>query len=150
MKELSITLSKKELETLLQRLFVGEYILTSDEESADEAGYSLLQKILAEAHTSGLVKGVSFNELDGQFYIPYEMEEALIAEIDEYDEDIFFNSLLDELIENEMKEKYEPRLLANMSDDAYDRLSKEISDGLVKEFETNGYANLRVNKGNPA
>jgi hypothetical protein len=150
MKEVSITFSKKELETLVERFFIGEYLLTSDEETVDTTGYSLLQKILAKAHESGMLKGMSYNELDGQYYIPYAMEEALVAEIDDYDEDIFFNSVIDELVQNEMQEKYEPRLLANMTDDSYDRLSKEITDGFVREFETNGYANLRVQKENPA
>jgi len=144
LKELTLSLTPEELEVLIERVFVGEYILESDEEETDERGYLLLQKILRTAETAKTVKGITRSELDDQYLIPCAMEDALVGKIDDYNDDIFADSLIDELAENEMKLKYAPRLMANMNEETYQRLSAEIVDALLKEFETNGYANLCV------
>lgn len=144
MTEVTLKLTQEELEVLIERVFIGEYILESDEEETDERGYLLLQKILQAAEANKAVKGITRNELDNLYLIPYAMEEALVGKIDEYNEDIFVDSLIDELAENEMKLKYAPRLMANMNEETYERLSADIVEALVKEFEANGYSNLCI------
>ena len=144
MKEISITFSKNELETLIQTVFVGEYILESDEKANNNKGYVLLQKILKTAKESSMIKNIEHAKFDGELLIPFSMEEEMIKKIDEYNEDIFIDSLVEELVQNEMKNKYAPRLLANMNEDAYEKVSKDIVEKYLKEFELNGYKNLCI------
>lgn len=145
MKEITISFTPDELEALIERVFVGEYVMSADEEKSDNKGFALLQKILPLAESNKALKGISKDELDGAYLVPFEMEEELIARIDEYEESIFIDSLLDELIANEMKEKYAPRLLANMTEDVYENKSAEYEEKFLQEIEKNGFANLRLN-----
>lgn len=143
MKEITVTFSQEELKTLVQRVFVGEYILSSDEESVDLCGPMVLQKLLLAAKTNKAISGIEFDELYGQYLIPYDMEAELVEEIDGYNEDIFVDSLIEELVENDMRVKYAPRLIANMNEETYERLSSEIVEKYVREIESNGFKNLR-------
>lgn len=144
MKEITVSFTPDELEALIRRVFVGEYVMASDEEKNDDKGYALLQKILPLADSSKALKGISKDELGGAYLIPYEMEEELISRIDDYDDGVFVDSLLDELIAGEMKEKYAPRLLANMTEEVYATKSAEIEEKFLREIEKNGFANLRL------
>lgn len=145
MKEITVSFTPDELEALIQRVFVGEYVMASDEEKSDDKGFALLQKLLPLADSNKVLKGITKDELDGAYLVPYEMEEELISRIDEYEKGVFIDTLLDELIANEMKEKYAPRLLANMTEEVYATKSAEFEEKFLQEIEKNDLANLRLN-----
>jgi hypothetical protein len=144
MKEITVSFTPDELEALIQRVFVGEYVMASDEEKSDDKGFALLQKLLPLAESNKVMKDISKDELDGAYLVPYEMEEELITRIDEYEQGLFINTLLDELIANAMKEKYAPRLLANMTEEVYENKSAEFEEKFLQEIEKNDLANLRL------
>jgi hypothetical protein len=144
MKEITVSFTPDELEALIQRVFVGEYVMAADEEKSDDKGFALLQKLLPLAESNKVMKGISKDELDGAYLVPYEMEEELITRIDEYEQGLFIDTLLDELIANAMKEKYAPRLLANMTEEVYENKSAEFEEKFLREIEKNDLANLRL------
>jgi hypothetical protein len=144
MKEISLSFTPDELLILLRQSFIGEYVLSSDTESISEDRNNVLQKIIKIIRSNKLIDGIEFDELYEQYMIPLNLEEELVNKIDEYNEDIFLDGLVDELIANEMSNRYSPRIIANMSEEKYEKESSKIEEKVMAEFEKNGYKNITI------
>lgn len=144
MKDITITFSAEEIEMLVRQVFVGEYVLEASENSDSGKGYELLDKLLEACRSAKVLGPLERSEIDGKNLIPTEMEEELISVIDEYDEDTFFEALLDELVSNEIERTVSPRILANVSEEKYSDMCADLEKKYVEEFQNNGYKNLTI------
>lgn len=144
MKDITLTFSADEIELLVRQVFLGEYMLESAERAETGEGYELLNKLLEACRLSNALGPLERSDIDGKNLIPAEMEEELVSLIDEYDEDAFLESLLDELVGNEIEQTVSPRILANLSEERYAEMSADLEKKYLEEFQNNGYKNLTV------
>lgn len=144
MKDITITFSADEIDLLVRQVFLGEYMLEAGDESESGKGYELLNKLLEACRLSNVLGPLERSDIDGKNLIPAEMEQELVSLIDEYDEDAFLESLLDELVGNEIEQTVSPRILANLSEERYAEMSADLEKKYVEEFQANGYKNLTI------
>lgn len=144
MKDISISFSADELKTLVSMAFVGEYVLESGDDAPSAECYAVMQKILAAGRDAKAIDDIGTSEIDGTLLVPLETEAELVSIIDEYDEAVFFEALLDELVSNEIEQKTPPRILANLSEERYSDMCAELEKKYVEEFQNNGYKNLTI------
>lgn len=145
--EMEINLSKQEYELLLEALYIADWIINAFNEGTENDRYkNLEQKILACAKDFGLDNFVrwdpSFHEYD--YTREFEEKSPAIKLIEEFEEDTFWNELVNRLCIRDLIEKYGEQALLEM--DMHTRFEKEeeLRAKYSAEFEKNGLKNVRI------
>lgn len=144
MSEISISFSKDEFKTLIAQMFIGNWILTSDEEDEETKSNNLLQKMLKKAQDHMVYHEIEYDELYGEYYLPVETEDELVTKIEEYNEDVFLDELIDVLVEKDLKKSFSPRMIANMTDEKYSEIFSKAEEKYLAELNSHGFENLEI------
>lgn len=144
MSEISVSFTKEEFKTLIAQMFIGNWILTSNEEDKDTKSNDVLQKVLKKAQDHMVYHEIEFDELYGEYFLPMETEDELVSQIEEYNEDVFLDELIDVLVEKELTKNYSPRMLANMTDEKYAEIFAKSEEKYVTELNAHGFENLEL------
>ncbi len=143
MTEINAAFTKKEFKLLLEQVFVGSMLMLDSDEKTDEEVNALLQKLLRLGKEKKVYQHIDYDELLDELFMPLEIEEALLEKIDDYNEDIFLKSLVDEFVARDIGTKYNPRMMANMTEAKYMELFSIEEEKYIQEIDTNGLKNLQ-------
>ncbi len=143
---MTIDLNQKELHKLAEVLYAGNWLLNSHQmpEDVEEEYMAMEQKVLSALHQAGLKDSVSKDE--GEFFFSMDFEETLQEAIEEYNEAVFWDSLVDSLGQRDMLAKHELAKVQAMEPEQSMKLLDEFSAPYEKEFSDNGIENLVIKK----
>jgi len=142
MGDIKAAFSKKEFEMLIEHVFAGNWVLYSNGENPEAA--QLYQKLLQTAKENNVYKNLDYNELFQECYLPLEVEDEILDKIDEYNEDMFVEELVDIFVERDIAAKFNPKMLANMTDEKYMQVCAEEEKKYIEELNENGFENLKL------
>jgi len=146
---MKILFTKNEYRTLLDMIYLAEWMLTSYEEKPNpaKAKYEhLAQKIYSHAKEIGWESLVVSSAADNRYFPTKEYEEksGIYAHIDDYETESFWDQLIDRLTERDIVEKMGEDETARLSNSAYEALANPIADNYAREFADNGVDRLRL------
>jgi hypothetical protein len=149
MKDINISMSKKELVLLLKHIALANWMLEAHKPKIDAEGREneiFFDKILALAHENGVADGIVYDKKLRGYFLTEEKEEEYEQYIDAYDKKTFWNILQDELNLRDFIEKHGEKVVAAMDAEKRFKLLEKEAGKYYREFTKNGLKNLRIVK----
>ena len=146
---MKIEFSKPEYRTLIEMLYLAEWVLTAHDEQPDpdKARYHLLcQKIYASAKAMGCDALIE-NSKQSRAYVPTQKLEDLESvrnALETYNGENFWEELIDRLLERDMTAMLPAMAKEPSSPEEYWELAGPIEERYATEFSTNGVRRLRI------
>lgn len=143
-----IKLTKKEYGDLLDLVYLGEWMINGIRLHGEEIQKyeNILQHIYSHAGDAGLKNLIEFIEEHNEFSPTKEFEEDLEINqyMDEYDDENFWDELVDRLARRDFIKEYGEDAVKKMSWD--ERIEKEhpFIEKYEEEFEEDGIENLKI------
>lgn len=146
MKNVSITLTEKNFKLLVKHAFLGNWVLNATKTARDKEVDDFLDTILSIAKNYNAFDGIEYYEHGNEYAFTPEKEEELLRDMEDYDEDSFWENLIDKLSQRDAIRKHGIDKLNDMSPE--DRMNAIWAEEgkYSDEFEKNGIDNLRIRK----
>jgi hypothetical protein len=144
---MQINLEPAEYKALLELVEIGDWILHAfktdpPEETAEHR--RVQQKLYALAKDAGCEDRVQYDANSKGYFPAGELDKAAMRYIAEYDDDIFWDELIDRLGQRDLEKQYGQVQIAGMATDKrFDALELRCQR-YADEFHKNGLANLRL------
>src|SRR4030042_4037636 len=145
---MEIVLSKDEYKNLIEMLYIADWVMNANNVDPDP---STIKYTTLEQKLFSLAKDFDHNELVdyetkfGEFFPSRTVEEGITEKyIEEYDNETFWNELIDRLVDRDMIRNNKGEDLNKMTIE--ERLEKEdpLRTKYETEFEENGIENLLI------
>lgn len=139
---MKFSFNEEQLEKLLGYAFIGYQVVAGNKDLRDEStaeDEEFINELYAQAYEAGSDLVESYKDE----YIPIEeFEVDLLAELEEYEEDITFENLSEWLALRDAQEDYTAEEMEDMPENEFDDLIEEYSDAYAEEFSEFGVENL--------
>ena len=99
---------------------------------------------MAFAPAAGMKDQVEFDEFEGRYYPSRKLDEEMRSHWQEYDEDVFWNMLIDGLAERDFGRKYSAENLDTMEWEEYEKKIEPFLKRYEKEVDEHGLERLEV------
>lgn len=142
MADCSIELSKQDMKTLLRYVYLGDWVLRSTKDEPDPEAEEFLQKMLFIMKSHDIDPGIT-NE-HGAYEVSPELEEECQDEIAEYDEDVFWDHLIESMARRDFFHKHKLEEIEAMEAEEYDEGISAEAEKYAKETEENGIENIGI------
>lgn len=148
---MKIELAKEQYENLIKLVYLGNWMINAIR--SDAKGDERIKKydgteqyIFSFAKDAGLEKHIEFDKKFNRFFPTRKFEEDTDVEKyrEEYDDDIFWDELIDRLARRDFIKEYGEKVIRKM--DWRERIEKEhpFIEKYAKEIEENGLNNLEL------
>ena len=146
--KITIDFDDANLTQLLKTTFFGAWVknATKGEEDRDPAMDSFVQYVLGTAWNAGEKKRLQV-DAEGRYAFAPDFEEVLFEQMDEYDGDIFWDELVDQLARRDYYQKNPSKIGKPLEG----KVAEEVEAGVErekekydKEFEDRGVERLRI------
>lgn len=147
---MKINLTKKQYRTLLTLLHLGSWMANAHRtDDIIKEFEELEQYILSFGRDFGMDEHIEYDERIKMYFLKQEYLESSGIErlIDEYNEDVFWEELINGLANRDMLERYSREALNKMSQDELLEKKFPFLSFYEEEFVENGLKNLRLLKG---
>ena len=149
---MKLLFTKSEYRTLIDMIYMAEWMIAAFAEEPDpaKARYQhLVQKIYSHAKEMGWESLVEPSTATNEYSpsLEYETKSGIHDLIDEYDDDSFWDQLVDRLTERDVRAKVGTEQYEQLSFQGFYALADPISEVYEREFEVNGLDRLRVEAG---
>ena len=149
-KSFQLNLTQEEVKTLSDLVFLGGWIkyahtigITPERVKYFDVEQKI-HKILQQTQYSNLV--ATFDEDDSKTYPIRKYEEKLHEDLDEYNNEVFWEEFQDRLVERDMEKEYGIKKLRKMDGDEVYELEEPFREKYAKEFGKNGISNFSFEK----
>jgi len=144
---MQITLTKEQYEKLMELVYLGNWMANSyrgDEriEDYDRAA----EHILSFAPSAGHQDRVEFDEFEGRYFPSRKLDEDLKPLVDDYDDDVFWNVLIDRLAERDLVRAQGEEAVDKMDWEEYSRNLEPYLKKYEKEIDESGVEHLEIFK----
>jgi L-rhamnose mutarotase len=149
---MKIELSKEEYRSLLDLLYLGEWLLDAHDEVKDSEKQryeDVIQKVYSYAKEADCENLIEYAEDMKQYFPTREYEDTSMCHqyIDEYDDESFWYELMSRLIERDIQQMIrEGVIIAPMTGEERLRIGYPIETKYQDEFEENGLDNVVIRK----
>ncbi len=142
---MKITLSRQQFETLLRAVYMGDWMVNAIRIPGSEISEfrELEQFLWALAHAAGFNGFVEFDATLSQFLPLEQFHEMLQPFIDEYDDEAFWDGIVDRLADRDFIETYGNAVASMDQDERFQKLHAFV-DKYETEIEEHGVDRLRV------
>ncbi|MGF1545893.1 MAG: hypothetical protein ACFCUG_01035 [Thiotrichales bacterium] len=145
---MKISLTSQEYRLLLDLLFMSDWVMHAHdvEDGPETAPHRMLaQKLYSYAVEAGCANLVEADKVSNEYFPTREFEEHSPAQVllDRYNEDTFWDELIERLTERDLADESEDGEL-NHSPEEYFRISAPIRELYEEEFGRNGIERLRI------
>ena len=146
---MNIPFTPEEYRALLDMAYIADTVVhgcDSHDEARTRPCWELVQKILARARESGCEDLVQFNNAHKAFCVTKEYENTSAAGefIDGYEDNIFWDMLVDRLAQRDITRHYSEDELLAMSFEERNTREEEYRARYWDEFEKNGLDHVTV------
>jgi hypothetical protein len=146
MADIEITLTKKNLRLLIKHVFIGNWILTGTKTKQDKELDLFFDTILSIGKNYNILEGIEYSELSGCYDIGKEREDEYLKSIEEYEEDIFWEELVNRLAIRDFRNEYSEDEMLDMEGIERMKLIWKEEEKYNEEFEKNGLDRLQIKK----
>lgn len=142
---MQIHLTQDQYKKLLHLVYLGNWMVNSyrDDQRLEEYD-QLAEDIMAFAPAAGMKDRVEFDEFEGRYYPSRKLDEEMRSYWQEYDEDVFWNMLIDGLAERDFGRKYSDENLDTMEWEEYEKKIEPFLKRYEKEVDEHGLERLEV------
>jgi hypothetical protein len=142
---MEITLNRDQFEKLLHLVYLGNWLVNSyrGEQRLEEYD-KLAETVLSFAPAAGLKDRVEFDEFEGRYYPARKLDDEMDKFWREYDEDVFWNMLVDGLAERDYIRKHGEENLEAADWDDYNKRLEPFLKRYEKEIDEHGLERLEV------
>jgi len=146
---MKIEFSKTEYRTLVEMLYLAEWVLIAHDEEPDpdkERYYLLAQKLYASAKAMGCESLIE-NSKELRAFVPTQKLEELPSvreALEAYNGETFWEELIDRLVERDMNELLPTLAKEPDSPEGYGELAAPIEERYATEFSSNGVRRLKI------
>ncbi len=142
---MEINLSRQQFETLLKVIYLSDWMVNAIRVPGNYVPEfeDLEQFLLSLAHRSGFHDVVEFEPTLSQFFLKEELHEKLQPFIDEYDDEAFWDGLVDRLADRDFAETYGDAAKRMDQNERFEKLSAFV-DQYEAEVEEHGVERLRI------
>jgi len=144
---MQITLTKDQYAKLLELSYLGNWVVNSyrGEERLEDYDRTA-EHILSFAPSAGLQDRVEFDEFEGRYFPSRKLDEELKPLVDEYDDDVFWNVLIERLAERDLVRAQGEETVDKMDWDEYSRNIETYIKKYEKEIDESGVEHLEIFK----
>ena len=148
---MKILFTNPEYRTLIDMIYIAEWVLTAHDEDDDPAKdkyIHLAQKIYSHAKEAGFESLVEGSASDNEYFPTLEFEEksGIHDLIDDYDGESFWDQLIDRLTDRDVRAKTGAKELEPLSNDAFAALADPIAEEYEAEFSARGIERLKLER----
>ena len=145
---MQIVLSRAQFETLLKAVYLGEWMVNAIRTPGSyiREFEEVEQFLLALAHRAGIEDIVEFDSRLSQFFLTPDAHEKLQPLIDEYDDEAFWNGLVDRLADRDFAETYGDETKRMSHEERFEKIGSFV-DKYETEVERHGVDRLRIAEG---
>jgi hypothetical protein len=144
---MQITLTKEQYEKLMELVYLGNWVVNSYRADDRLDDYDrMAEHVLSFAPSSGYQDRVEFDEFEGRYFPSRKFDEELQQYIDEYDDDVFWNTLIERLAERDLIRAHGEETVNRMEWDEYNQKIEPLLKKYEKEIDDNGVENLEIFK----
>jgi hypothetical protein len=142
---MELNLSREQFETLLKAVYLGDWMVNAIRVPGTYVPeFEELEKsLLSLAHEAGFHDAVEFGSSPSERFFKEEFHEMLQPFIDEYDDESFWDGLVDRLASRDFEETYGDTAKRMGQDERFEKLSAFV-DKYEAEIEEHGVDRLRV------
>jgi hypothetical protein len=142
---MQITITQDQFEKLLHLVYLGNWLVNSyrGEQRLEEYD-KLAETILSFAPAAGLKDKVEFDEFEGRYSPSRNLDEQMGKFWREYDEDVFWNMLVDGLAERDYVRQHGEDNLEAVDWDEYNKRLETFLKKYEKEIDEHGLERLEV------
>ncbi len=144
---MQIILTKDQYEKLMELVYLGNWLLNSyrGDERLEEYD-RVAEQVLSFAPSNGLQDRVEFDEFEGRYFPSRKLDEDLKKFVDEYDDDVFWNVLIERLAERDLIRARGEEAVDAMDYDEYSRSLEPYLKKYEKEIDDSGVEHLEIFK----
>jgi hypothetical protein len=146
-KEITLKLTPELYRDLVETFFIGKWIAEEEADAKKESNLENLEQLLMAGY--GVKNNNSFVDYDKEndyYSLSEEVEDALMEQIENYDESQFWEILVSRLTMRDLHSKYSEDELEAMPEDNGMKALEEIQKQYFAEFEENDVDNLKLVK----
>lgn len=148
MPKIKLELYPEEYRTLVELVYLGNWMVNGIRDERDERYDKVEQKAFQYAPDAGLEGSFEQDEETGQLLPAASFEEGQVARfIEEYDDYTFWEELADKLARRELGKRYSPEAFEKLDDDEREKVWDEATKPFLEEFQKNGVSRLRLADG---
>ena len=144
MAEIEITLTKKNLRLLIKHVFIGNWILTATKTEENKELDDFFDSMLSLGKSYNILDGIEYDEKTGSYDLTREKEEELLNPVNEFEEDNFWDELINKLAIRDAKKKYGINELSKMESTDRMKVIWDEEEKYKEEFEKNGIERLAL------
>lgn len=149
MNTIEIKFTEEQYEKMIQLMCLGEWVVNAHRTSDIVTKFNELeQHIYSYAEKIGLKKFIIFDEELNKFFPTREFEEGkdIFQYIDDYNDDTFWDELIERLAHRDFLKQYKKDALKNMSREEYFSKKNCFINKYEEEFAKAGIENLILKK----
>jgi hypothetical protein len=142
---IQLELTEAEYRKLVESMYLADWVTNAHTVSDGVSNpYSLDQKIYKKAQSAGCGDLVDYAEKEKVFLPSRKLEEKGHDVLDEYDEETFWEELVNRLAVRDIEEEKGPDALEKMSPEEQFRLVSQMEERYQTESETYGIDRLEI------
>ncbi len=142
---MEITLSEDQFEKLVHLVYLGNWLVNSYRGDQRLEEYDkLAETVLSLAPTAGVKDLVEFDEFEGRYYPSRRLDEDMGKLWEGYDEDVFWNMLIDGLAERDYARLHGEENLEAVEWDDYNKRLDPFLKKYQKEVDEHGLERLEI------
>ena len=144
---MQITLTQEQYAKLLELTYLGNWVVNSyrGEERLEDYDRTA-EHVLSFAPSAGLQDRVEFDEFEGRYFPSRKLDDELKPLVDEYDDDVFWNALIERLAERDLVRAQGEETVDKMDWDEYNRNIETYIKKYEKEIDESGVEHLEIFK----
>ena len=137
---MGLELTKDQYRTLLELVFIGNWVASANSPGAVQAKYDALEQFLfSQARECGLADLVRESGDPSEEFL-----DTLFPLIDQYNEHNFWENLVELLVQRDLAQQYDTAAWAALDDKARFNQIEELEEKYFRIFEQNGINALRL------
>ena len=141
---MDINFTQEQFKTLLKLIYMGHWMLTAHDDKPDKVIDALTSHIYSFAKSSGVNTLVELDPDNGRFYGTRQFEELMSEYIDDYDNQTFWDELIERLANRDFLAKYGEEAIQKMSMEERFTNFQEFEDRYGEEFEDHGIERIAI------
>lgn len=142
----NVPFTKKQFEALVKLVHLGNYVVNSFRGDERLKEYDELeQHVLSFSKEAGLDRRVP-KDKDGFFRLSETLEDETHQHGNRYDDDVFWDTLIELLALRDMREEHGKKELEEMNDEEYREARSNAERRYEHEFDNYGVDRIRVEK----
>ena len=141
---MDINFTPQQFKTLLRLIYLGRWMLTAHSNKPDKVIDSLASHIYSFAKSAGVDNLVELEREDGLIYPTREFEDRMTEPIRDYDNETFWEELIDRLASRDFLAKYGEQAIQKMSMEERFTNFQEFEDRYGEEFEDHGIERIAI------